>query len=225
MNQPQDVLDRLEAVGVVPVVVLDCPADAVSLVHTLHAAGLDALEVTVRTPAALEAIEAAAGASEAVVVGAGTVLTADQVMAVHRCGAAFAVAPGLDRASMATASSCGLPFVPGVVTPTEAMAAMARGVSHLKFFPAAASGGVAGLHALASPLAHTGVRFMPTGGVDLGTAADYLAHPGVFAVGGTWIAPREDIRRGAWGRIEARARAAVELVTELRRTPRHEDIA
>ena len=212
-----DVLSIMEAYGVVPVVEIDDAADAVPLARTLARAGLPVVELTLRTPAALDAVGRIAAECPDCLVGAGTLLTADMVAAATEAGARFGVSPGLSAACLAAAAEYDLPFIPGVVTPSEAMAALDAGVRHLKFFPAAAYGGPPAIGALAAPLRGTGVRFLPTGGVNAANAADYLSLSCVFAVGGTWLAPRSDIAAGRWDDIAARVRAIAGVRATLRR--------
>lgn len=205
------VLELVAALQVVPVVEIDDPAHAVPLARTLAEAGLPVLEVTFRTAAAEDAVALVAREMPTFLIGAGTLLTPTMVRTAAAAGAAFGVSPGASTASMIAAAEIGLPFVPGAVTPSEVIACLDAGARHIKFFPAGAYGGLKVLQALAGPFGWTGVRFMPTGGVRPDDAADYLALPGVFAVGGTWIAPRADIAAGRWDDIGRRARAAVSL--------------
>jgi 2-dehydro-3-deoxyphosphogluconate aldolase/(4S)-4-hydroxy-2-oxoglutarate aldolase len=202
-----EVFASIESLGVVPVVEIDDAADAVMLARTLVDAGLPVIEMTLRTPAGLKAVELIAAECPECLLGAGTLLTVEMVNAAADAGASFGVSPGVNVACLEAAQSRGLPFIPGSVTPSEVLAALDAGVSHVKFFPAAAYGGPTTVSALAAPLASTGVRFMPTGGIKDTTAASYLCLPAVFAVGGSWIASRADIAAGRWDAISARARA------------------
>lgn len=188
-----DALDTIAAVRIVPVVEIDDPADAVLLARALSAGGIGTMEVTLRTPAAVDAIRAVSAEVDGFVVGAGTLVLPEQVEQVAAAGAAYGVSPGWHRSLSAAAEAAGLPYVPGVVTPSEVMDAAAHGHRRLKFFPAGAYGGVATLRSFAAPLAALGVSFMPTGGVRLDNLAEFLELPHVFAVGGTWIAPRAAI--------------------------------
>jgi 2-dehydro-3-deoxyphosphogluconate aldolase/(4S)-4-hydroxy-2-oxoglutarate aldolase len=205
--------DTLEAVEmqrildkrVVPVAVIDKVEDAVPLAEALLRGGLDLIEVTFRTAAAADAIRAIVGAHPEMLVGAGTVLTGEQLERARDAGAAFAVAPGLNEATVRRAQELRLPFVPGVMTPSEIERALALGCRLLKFFPAEAAGGLKMLKALAGPFAHTGVRFLPLGGVSPENMAAYLADPLVAAVGGTWIADKKLISAGRWDEIAANA--------------------
>lgn len=191
---------------VLPVTQLDRAADAVPLAETLAAAGLPAIEITFRTPAAADAIAAAAGAG-ALIVGAGTVRTVAQADQAIAAGARFVVSPGLSRPVAERCLAAGIAFIPGVATASEVMAAGELGLDVLKFFPAEAIGGTAALRALYGPFPD--VRFVPTGGISRGQLPDYLAVPSVLAVGGSWVAPADLIRTGDWAAIDARARAAV----------------
>lgn len=200
---------------VVPVIVVEDAAHAVPLARALVAGGVRALEVTLRTPAGLESIRRIAAEVPDAVVGAGTVLTPAQLDDVADAGAAFAVSPGATAALFDAAAGSPVPLLPGTATASEVMAALERGHAHLKLFPAEASGGVELLASLASPL--PAARFCPTGGIDPEKARRYLALPNVVCVGGSWLAPREAVRRGDWGRITELARATAELRKEAAR--------
>ncbi len=204
----RDVLAEVEALAVVPVVEIDDAASAVPLARTLADAGLPVVEITFRTPAARDAVAAIAAELPDFLLGAGTLVLPDMVAAAADAGAHFGVSPGLSSACLAVAAERGLPFVPGAVTPSEVGGCLEAGTRHIKFFPAGAYGGLATLKALDGPFGWTGARFMPTGGVRPENAAEYLALPNVFAVGGTWVAPRGDIAAGNWDTIAERARAA-----------------
>jgi 2-dehydro-3-deoxyphosphogluconate aldolase / (4S)-4-hydroxy-2-oxoglutarate aldolase len=199
----------LRAGPVMPVVVIDDAAHAVPLARALVAGGIRAIEITLRTGAALEAIQAIARDVPDAIPGVGTALTAADVLAALDAGAKFIVSPGATPALIEAALGSGLPFLPGVATASELMAGMAAGISAFKFFPAAQAGGVEGLKAFGGPFPN--VRFCPTGGVSASNAAAYLALPNVACVGGSWIAPREVIAAGDFGRIEALAREAAAL--------------
>jgi 2-dehydro-3-deoxyphosphogluconate aldolase/(4S)-4-hydroxy-2-oxoglutarate aldolase len=197
------------AAPVIPVIVLDDARHAAPLAHACVAGGIELLEVTLRTPAGLESIRRIVAEVPRAVVGAGTVTTPAEVARVAAAGARFAVSPGFDPALAAAARDHGLPLMPGVMTPSEAMAAMAAGLTLLKFFPAAAAGGPAMLRALAGPFPT--LRFCPTGGVDARNAGEYLALPNVVAVGGSWITPASAIAREDWAAVTTLARAAASL--------------
>ncbi|WP_119731197.1 bifunctional 4-hydroxy-2-oxoglutarate aldolase/2-dehydro-3-deoxy-phosphogluconate aldolase [Thermomonospora amylolytica] len=201
--------DLLDLCPVVPVVVLHDAADAVPVARALVAGGLPAIEVTLRTPAALDAIKRIAAEVEGAVVGAGTVVTPRQAAEAAGAGARFLVSPGCTDRLRAAMTDTGLPFLAGVATASEAMALLEHGITAMKFFPAKAAGGPAYLKALAGPLPQ--VRFCPTGGITLDTAGDYLSLPNVGCVGGTWLTPDDAVRAGDWARIEDLARAAAAL--------------
>ncbi|MEU8744384.1 bifunctional 4-hydroxy-2-oxoglutarate aldolase/2-dehydro-3-deoxy-phosphogluconate aldolase [Streptomyces parvulus] len=199
----------LNLAPVVPVVVVDDLADAVPLARALVAGGLPAIEVTLRTPVAVDAIRAIAGEVPGAVVGAGTVITPDQVGEVVAAGARFLVSPGWTDVLLDAMRSSGVPFLPGVSTTSEVVALLERGVREMKFFPAEAAGGTAYLKALAAPLPQA--RFCPTGGIGPGSAPDYLALPNVGCVGGSWMLPKDAVAGRDWGRVEALAREAAAL--------------
>ncbi|MGW0799137.1 bifunctional 4-hydroxy-2-oxoglutarate aldolase/2-dehydro-3-deoxy-phosphogluconate aldolase [Streptomyces sp. NPDC002692] len=193
----------LDLAPVMPVVVLTDAADAVPLARALVAGGLPAIEVTLRTPAALDAIRAVAAAVPDAVVGAGTVLTPAQVADTVAAGARFLVSPGWTDGLLDAMRASGVPFLPGVSTASEVVALLERGVREMKFFPAQAAGGTAYLRSLAGPLPQA--RFCPTGGITADNAGEYLALPNVGCVGGTWMVPGDAIAAKDWGRIESLA--------------------
>ncbi|MEU8530532.1 MULTISPECIES: bifunctional 4-hydroxy-2-oxoglutarate aldolase/2-dehydro-3-deoxy-phosphogluconate aldolase [Streptomyces] len=194
---------------VVPVVVIEDADDAVPLARALVAGGLPAIEVTLRTPAALEAIRAIAAEVPEAVVGAGTVVSAANVTGASAAGARFLVSPGWTESLLDAMRASGVPFLPGVSTTSEVVALLERGVPEMKFFPAEAAGGVAYLKSLSGPLPQA--RFCPTGGVTLASAPSYLALPNVGCVGGTWMLPKAALEAKDWGRVEALAREAAAL--------------
>jgi len=210
------IFDELSRHGVVPVIAIDDVGAALPLADALIAGGLPVAEITFRTAAAREAIAAMAAHRPQMIVGAGTVLDEAQVDASAAAGARFALSPGLDRAVLDHARAAGLPFAPGIMTPSDVQAALRAGCGMVKFFPAVAAGGPAMLKSIAAPYAHTGLGYNPTGGVTLDTLGDWLSIPEVRAVGGTWIATRGDIAAGNWDRIAANARAAVAAVARIR---------
>jgi 2-dehydro-3-deoxyphosphogluconate aldolase/(4S)-4-hydroxy-2-oxoglutarate aldolase len=191
---------------VLPVIVVERAEDAVPLGRALVDGGLKALEITLRTPCALEAIRRIAGEVEGAVVGAGTVLSRADLEAAAKAGARFAVSPGLDDELLQPGP---VPMLPGVATATEVMRARRAGLTRLKFFPAMAVGGVAALKGFAGPFPD--VRFCPTGGVDAANAPTLLALKNVACVGGSWVAPAEAVKAGQWDRIRALAQAAAGL--------------
>lgn len=212
-----EVLAQLTHYGVVPVIAIESIDDALPLADALLAGGLPVAEITFRTEAAAEVINRLHRERPDLILGAGTVLTKKNLEAAQRCGARFALAPGFNPKIVAHAQALDLPFVPGVATPSDVEGAMAAGCTTLKFFPAGALGGPAMLKALAGPYAHTGVRFIPTGGVNADNLADYLALDVVAAVGGTWIATKEDLANGNWSAITERCAAVAETVARARK--------
>jgi 2-dehydro-3-deoxyphosphogluconate aldolase/(4S)-4-hydroxy-2-oxoglutarate aldolase len=201
-----DIAAILGLCPVVPVITIERVEDAVPLARALVAGGIRVLEVTLRTSAARDAAAAMIRAVPDAVVGLGTVLTAQDLEAAGGLGAHFAVSPGATPELLAAAARTGLPFLPGVQTASELMTALAHGFETVKLFPALPAGGIAHLRALAGPF--PGVRFCPTGGIGAANAPEWLAEPNVIAVGGSWIAPTTDIRKGTWSAITARAEAA-----------------
>jgi 2-dehydro-3-deoxyphosphogluconate aldolase/(4S)-4-hydroxy-2-oxoglutarate aldolase len=191
---------------VIPVIVVEQLEHAVPLAQALVAGGVKVLEVTLRTPVALAAIEAMAHAVPEAIVGAGTLRSAADVRAARSAGARFGVSPGYTRDIGAACRDAGLPLLPGVATASEVMAASADGHLFLKFFPAAAAGGVPMLKALAGPFPD--IAFCPTGGISAETAPQYLALPNVRVVGGSWLTPAAALRAGDWARVTRLAREA-----------------
>ena len=191
---------------VIPVIVIQRLQDAVPLAQALVAGGVRVLEVTMRTPVALAAIEAIARAVPEAIVGAGTIRSAADARAAKDAGSLFGVSPGYTAAVGAACREAGLPLLPGVATASEVMAAQADGLGFLKFFPATAAGGIPMLKALAGPFPD--VSFCPTGGITPDTAPQFLALPNVRVCGGSWLTPADAVAAGEWSRITELARAA-----------------
>jgi len=185
------------------VAVIDKADDAVPLAEALIAGGLNCIEVTFRTAGAAESITRIRKSLPHAVVGAGTLLTADNVKQAVDAGAQFGVSPGLSEAVSKAARDKQFPLFPGVITPTEIMAALELGWKHLKFFPSETFGGVNALKALIGPFGHTGVKFIPTGGITAATLPNYIAIPQVAAVGGSWMAERKLVADKNWAKITA----------------------
>ncbi len=202
-------MEQIIAKKIVPVAVIERAADAVPLAGALREGGLNAIEVTLRTDAAFDAVAAIRAAYPDMAVGVGTVLDPAQVKKARQVGAVFGVAPGLNERVVLAAREADLPFIPGVMTPSEVEKALTLGFHLLKFFPAEASGGVKMLEALAGPYAHTGVRFIPLGGINLSNLSAYLALPVVAAVGGTWFVSKKLISARDWSGIVRQTREAV----------------
>ena len=216
MSHEQEVFDKIAAFGVVPVIAIDSAEQALPLADALIAGGLPLAEITFRTEAAAETIRTIAKNRPQMLVGAGTVLNPATVAAAREAGAAFAVAPGLNARVVGSARAFGLPFVPGTANPSDVEIGLELGCKLLKFFPAEALGGAKLLSAIYAPYKHTGVKFMPTGGVTADNLESYLSLPAVAAVGGTWLAKPADIAAGNWDAITERCRAACKIVASLK---------
>lgn len=208
-TKTDQLLALLDGQPVIPVLKIDDARSAVPLARALAKGGLKAIEITMRTPAALEAIRRAAGEVPEAVVGAGTILNAAQFEEAAKAGSRFIVSPGASRQVVEAARQSPVPLLPGAITPSEMMAALEEGLDFLKLFPAEQAGGAAFLKSLASPFA--GLRFCPTGGVSVKNAGDYLSLPNVVCVGGSWVAPDDAVKAGDWTSIEALARDAAKL--------------
>ncbi|MEU0894880.1 bifunctional 4-hydroxy-2-oxoglutarate aldolase/2-dehydro-3-deoxy-phosphogluconate aldolase [Streptomyces massasporeus] len=209
MVSPAPPASVLDLAPVVPVVVIEDAGDAVPLARALVAGGLPAIEVTLRTPAALEAIREIAREVPGAVVGAGTVIRPGQVAEAVAAGSRFLVSPGWTDGLLDAMRASGVPFLPGVSTASEVVALLERGVREMKFFPAQAAGGTAYLKSLSGPLPQA--RFCPTGGIGPASAPDYLALPNVGCVGGSWMLPQDALAARDWGRVEELARSAAGL--------------
>lgn len=194
---------------VIPVIVIEDINDAVPLATALVNAGLKVLEVTLRTDCGLEAISLIKQQVPGAIVGAGTVITAEDLSAAVAAGSEFLVSPGSTQALINAALSQAIPLLPGVASPSEAMNLLAQGMGHMKFFPAEAAGGIPMLKSIAGPLPQ--IKFCPTGGINLANAPDYLALDNVLCIGGTWMLDKALIAAKDWSAIEAKAREAAQL--------------
>jgi 2-dehydro-3-deoxyphosphogluconate aldolase/(4S)-4-hydroxy-2-oxoglutarate aldolase len=203
------IIEIMRTGPVIPVIVIERPEHAVSIAKALVEGGVSVLEVTLRTPFALRAIEAIATHVEGALVGVGTITRAEDFDAALGAGARFGVSPGLTPALVDAAHASGLPLLPGAMTPSDVIAARAAGYTELKLFPAQQAGGIGMLKALAGPFPD--VTFCPTGGVTLASAPDFLSLPNVACVGGSWLTPREAVFAGDWSRITRLAREASAL--------------
>ena len=206
MTNSPSLLDR---VPVIPVVVVDDLGDAVPVARALVAGGIRVLEVTLRTPAALDSIRAIAAEVPEAILGAGTVLSAADLDAAAQAGAVFAVSPGASPELLLAGREASIPLLPGVMTPSDVMNALAAGYTAMKLFPAAQAGGLGMLKALAGPFPQA--RFCPTGGIDLASAPAFLALPNVSCVGGSWLTPIDRVQAGDWAAVTGLARAAAAL--------------
>ncbi len=208
---PADVLERIERCGVVAVLVIDQVKHAVPLAKSLLDGGIDVMELTLRTPAAVDALQAIRQSAPEMLAGIGTILTVEQVDLVAGAGAAFGVAPGLNARVVSRAQELGLPFAPGIVTPSEIERAVELGCRELKFFPAQPSGGVEYLKSMNAPYKHLGLNYIPLGGLNEENMAAYLCEEFIPAIGGSWIAARGLIQREEWAAITANAARAISI--------------
>jgi len=209
MSAEQHLERILRASPVMPVIAIERLEQALPLAEALLGGGISTLEITLRTPVALEAIRCICRAFPNAFVGAGTVTTPEALRQVAEAGACFAVSPGLTRPLLEATASCAIPLLPGVMTPTEVMTTMDAGFRFLKLFPAEQAGGIPMLKALAGPFKE--LRFCPTGGIGPTSAPAYLAQPNVLCVGGSWLTPRALLEAGDWQAIQALAREAAAL--------------
>ena len=200
-----------------PVIIIDDADRAVPLAEALLAGDLDAIEITFRTGAAAESIRRIREALPEMCVGAGTVLRPEQAKRAADAGAQFALAPGLNQRTVLACAELDLPFIPGVMTPSEIDSAAELGCRYLKFFPAETAGGAAGLKAMNAAFKHLGLRYCPTGGIGLKNMGEYLSMSEVFAIGGSWVATREQIAAGEWSTITSQVKAALAKAAEARR--------
>lgn len=211
-----EVFDAIGQFGVVPVVTVERLDAALPLADALIQGGLPVVEITFRTEAAAAVIERLSRERPELLVGAGTIMASDNLRAAKQAGARFGVAPGLNSEIVGEAERLALPFIPGVATASEIERGLSLGCRLLKLFPAALLGGTALLNVLAGPFGHTGLKFMPSGGVALANLAEYLTCPTVAAVGGTWIAKKESVSAGNWPEIVANCHEAVKTVVSAR---------
>ena len=203
----------ISTAGIVAVLVVDEVKDAVPLARALLEGGVTVMELTLRTPVAIEALKEIRREVPAMIAGIGTILTTEQLHAAREAGAAFGVSPGCNPRLLSAAREAGFSFGPGIATPTDIEMALEHGCRLLKFFPAEQLGGLAYLRAMSAPYAHLGVRYVPLGGLTADNAASYLQDPLIAAIGGSWIAPRDVVKANDWEKITASARAAQQLVS------------
>jgi len=213
---PSEMLQRIERTGVISVLIIDDVAHAVPLARALLAGGVDAMELTLRTDAAIDSLKQIREHVPEMLAGIGTVLTVEQVDQVVEAGGHFAVSPGLNPDVVERAQELNLPFAPGVMTPSEIEVALELDCRELKFFPAEPSGGQKMLDSIRAPYAHLGIRFIPLGGVNAGNMESWLRNPGVLAVGGSWLTPRDVIDAEDWDEVTRRAAEARVIVDRVR---------
>lgn len=213
---PAAILDRIEQTGVVSVLIIDNPDHAVPLAKALLDGGVDAMELTLRTDAAVESLRRIRRDVPDMLMGIGTVLNTAQVDEVMEVGAHFAVSPGLNPEVVERAQEIGLPFAPGVMTPSEIEVGLELGCREMKFFPAVPSGGLKMLDSIRAPYAHLGARFIPLGGINAENMESWLQHRGVFAVGGSWLTPKSAIQSQNWHEITRLATEARSIANNAR---------
>jgi 2-dehydro-3-deoxyphosphogluconate aldolase/(4S)-4-hydroxy-2-oxoglutarate aldolase len=211
-----DLADKISATGLVAVLVVEEAAQALPLAQALWDGGIRALELTLRTPVAMESLRLLRREMPEMLTGAGTVLTPAQVLEVKEAGASFAVSPGTNRRVLAAAQEAGLSFAPGVATPSDIETALEFDCQLLKFFPAEPGGGISYLQSMAAPYAHLGLRYIPLGGVNAANLASYASVPQVAAIGGSWLAPKEHLRVGNWSIITQLASDALQVIAAAR---------
>ncbi|MBE6427180.1 MAG: bifunctional 4-hydroxy-2-oxoglutarate aldolase/2-dehydro-3-deoxy-phosphogluconate aldolase [Planctomycetaceae bacterium] len=212
----EEALQKIHACGAVAVLVIDEARNAVPTAKALLDGGISAIELTLRTPAALEALANIKRELPEMMAGVGTILTPEQVQQVAEAKAAFGVAPGLNENVVLAAQKVGLPFAPGIMTPSEIEKAVALGCRELKLFPAEPCGGMKYLKSIAAPYAHLGLKYLPLGGLALENIAPYVESPLLLALGGSWIAKRDMIQKQDWDGIRANAQATREKIDAIR---------
>lgn len=213
---PPDMVERLETTGIMAVLIVDDARDAVQLARVLLENGIQGMELTLRTDAAIESLCEILKSVPEMFAGVGTVLTHEQVDEAKRNGSAFGVAPGYNPEVVAAAAAVGLPFAPGIATPSEIEGAYSQGCSVLKYFHAEGMGGIEYLKGINAPYKHLGLRYIPLGGVGLHNLRDYLALKEVIAIGGSWIAPQDLIQAKDWPSIARNAKEASAILRDVR---------
>jgi len=217
MNFPKELFEQIRKNPIIAVLTLEDPGVAPDLARALLAGGVRGIELTLRTPAAIESLKRLREAGSGLILGAGTVLTPDQVLQVKDVGVSFAVSPGLNPRVVRAAQDAGVPFAPGICTPSDIEGALELGCTLMKYFPAETSGGLPHLKNMAAPYAHLGVGFIPLGGLNESNMLNYLGDRLVPAIGGSWIAPKDRIAARDWAGIEENARRAVDKWKTLAR--------
>jgi 2-dehydro-3-deoxyphosphogluconate aldolase/(4S)-4-hydroxy-2-oxoglutarate aldolase len=221
MNFPERILQRLANGGVVAGFAIDQLEHAVPLTRALLNGGIDAIELTLRTPAAMEAVKLICAEVPEMLVGVGTILTPETAVEVKAAGADFGVSPGMNARVVRAAQGAGLPFAPGICTPSDLEGAIELGCRFVKFFPAEASGGLAYLRAMAAPYKHLGIRYFPLGGVNADNMMGYLAEDIVLAVGGSWIVTKALVEARDWDGISARAAEVCNVIKQQKADASH----
>lgn len=212
-----EIIKKIDDAGIIAVLVIDEVKHAVSLAKALMAGGVDTIELTLRTPAAFDAIKAIQNEVPEITIGVGTVLTTKQVEAVAKLGADFAVAPGCNPKVIEAARENGLSFAPGIMSPTDIEIAIEQGCRILKYFPAETSGGIKHLANMVAPYQYLGLKFIPLGGLSMGNATSYLESSLITAIGGSWLAKRPLIQAENWNAITQNAKEIRELIARIRK--------
>ena len=212
----EQIYKRIGRCGLVATITLDNAANAVSLAKALLAGGMDVMELTLRTESAYDALAAIKQDVPEILAGVGTVLRIDQLEKVAELGADFAVAPGMNPEIVEHAARIGMPFAPGICTPSDIERAIALGCKVLKLFPAESCGGIKYLQSMAAPYTHLGLKYIPLGGINQNNLSEYLTHDLVLAAGGSWLAPRDAIESCDWGTITENTKQAMELINKIR---------
>ena len=216
MRKDLPAAQRIVSRGVVAVLMIDRVEDAVPVARALLEGGVDVMELTLRTPAAMDSLRAVKAEVPEMLAGVGTILTPAQADEVAAAGADFGVAPGMNPRVLQAAQDAGLPFAPGIMTPSDIEAAVEFGCEVLKFFPASSSGGLNHLSNIAAPYQHLGLKYIPLGGINQENMGDYLSSPHIGAIGGSWLASKALIAAGDWSGITGNAEAAVKTVEATR---------
>ncbi|GAA5510836.1 bifunctional 4-hydroxy-2-oxoglutarate aldolase/2-dehydro-3-deoxy-phosphogluconate aldolase [Novipirellula caenicola] len=214
MEFPQAILSRLRTSGVVAGFSVERVADAVPIARALLDGGIDAIELTLRTDAGIESVRAICAEFPEMLVGVGTILTPETAKQVHAAGAAFGVAPGTNPRVVRAAQQAGLPFAPGIATPTDLELAIELGCRFVKFFPAEPCGGIEYLRSMSAPYKHLNIEYFPLGGINADNMLLYLQEPNVLAIGGSWIVNKQLVESQAWTGISARAADVIKRVKE-----------
>ena len=210
-----EIIKKFNETKVIAVLVIDELKDAVPLAQALLAGGVDTIELTLRTPVAMDAAQAIKQEVPEMLIGLGTVISVDQVKAAAKTGIDFAVAPGCNPRIITVAREYGLSFAPGIITPTDIEVAIEQGCRVLKYFPAETSGGMKHLKSMAGPYQYLGLQFIPLGGLNLSNASAYLESPLICAIGGSWIARRPLIQAGDWKTITQNAKMIKNLIANI----------
>ena len=212
----KELFEKMEKCGVVPVIAIESPELALPMADALIKGGLPVAEITFRTKAAADVIKTLSKERPDLFLGAGTILSVDQLLSAKECGAVFGVAPGLNPDVVKKAREIGFSLFPGVITPSEIEEGLTFGIKVFKYFPSEAIGGIPVLKAVSAPYGHLGIRFIPTGGININNLEAYLSLPQVICVGGTWIAKKDVIAAEKWDVIEKNAAGVVEVVSRIR---------